>query len=198
MYYACCWTAFFYLSWLHTFLERARGFSKADLVTWSWLPFVLGATANLCGGFTSDFLVKRIGLKWGRRTVGLCGLGASAIFLTAAYVTTDKVWTVVFLGLGYAGSDFMLPAAFAVCLDIGGRHAGAVTGAMNMAGQLGAFSTSVAFGQVVTLTGNYNTPLLPMIGFTLVGAALWLKIDPTRPLIRTEDDPAPRPVAIGT
>ena len=39
------------------------------------------------------------------------------------------------LALAYAGSDFMLPVAWAVCLDIGGRHAGAVSGAMNMAGR---------------------------------------------------------------
>jgi MFS family permease len=183
MYYACCWTAFFFLGWLHTFLERGRGFSKDDLVALSWLPFVLGATAAILGGFTSDWLVKRIGLKWGRRLVGLVGLGFSAICITAAMFTQDKVWTVVWLALGYAGSDFMLPVAWAVCLDIGGRQAGAVSGAMNMAGQLGAFSTSVAFGYIVSATGSYDLPLIPMAVMTVVSALLWLKIDPTKPLV---------------
>lgn len=183
MYYACCWTAFFFLGWLHTFLERGRGFSKDDLVRLSWLPFVLGATAAILGGFTSDWLVKRIGLKWGRRAVGLTGLGFSAICITAAMFTQDKVWTVVWLALGYAGSDFMLPVAWAVCLDIGGRQAGAVSGAMNMAGQLGAFSTSVAFGYIVSATGSYDLPLIPMAVMTVVSALLWLKIDPTKPLV---------------
>ncbi len=182
MYYSCCWTAFFFLGWLHTFLERGRGFSKADLVALSWLPFVLGATAAILGGFTSDWLVKRIGLKWGRRAVGLTGLGFSAICITSAMLTQDKVWTVVWLALGYAGSDFMLPVAWAVCLDIGGRQAGAVSGAMNMAGQLGAFSTSIAFGYIVSATGSYDLPLIPMAAMTAVSALLWLKIDPTRPL----------------
>ncbi|MES2696363.1 MAG: MFS transporter [Verrucomicrobiota bacterium] len=189
MYYACCWTAFFFLGWLHTFLERARGFSKDDLVALSWLPFVLGACAAILGGFTSDWLVKRIGLKWGRRAVALTGLGFSSVCIAAVMLTQDKVWTVVWLALGYAGSDFMLPVAWAVCLDIGGRQAGAVSGAMNMAGQLGAFSTSVAFGYIVSATGNYDLPLIPMAAMTVVSALLWLKIDPTKPL-------APQPVPL--
>ncbi|WP_438480544.1 MFS transporter [Oleiharenicola lentus] len=182
MYYACCWTSFFYLGWMHTFLERSRGFSRDDLASLSWLPFVFGACANILGGFTSDCLVKRIGLKWGRRAVGLCGLGLSAVFVTATMLTQDKVWTIVWLSLGYAGSDFMLPVAWAVCLDIGGRQAGAVSGAMNMAGQMGAFSTSVAFGYIVTKTGNYDLPLIPMAVMTVVAALMWLKIDATKPL----------------
>ncbi len=185
MYYACCWTAFFFLGWLHTFLERARGFSKDDLLALSWLPFVLGATAAILGGFVSDGLVRRIGLKWGRRAVGLAGLGFSSICIAAVMFTQDKVWTVVWLALGYAGSDFMLPVAWAVCLDIGGRQAGAVSGAMNMAGQLGAFSTSVAFGYIVKATGSYDLPLIPMAAMTVVSALLWLKIDPTKPLDNT-------------
>lgn len=185
MYYACCWTAFFFLGWLHTFLERARGFSKDDLLALSWLPFVLGATAAILGGFVSDGLVRRIGLKWGRRAVGLAGLGFSSICIAAVMFTQDKVWTVVWLALGYAGSDFMLPVAWAVCLDIGGRQAGAVSGAMNMAGQLGAFSTSVAFGYIVKATGSYDLPLIPMAAMTVISALLWLKIDPTKPLDNT-------------
>lgn len=182
MYYACCWTAFFFLGWLHTFLERGRGFSKDDLLNLSWIPFVLGATAAILGGITSDWLVKRIGLRWGRRWVAIVGLGLSAVFVGLALLTRDKVWTVVWLALGYAGSDFMLPVAWAVCLDIGGRQAGTVSGAMNMAGQLGAFSTSVAFGYIVSATGSYNLPLIPMAVMTAISALLWFKIDPEKPL----------------
>lgn len=68
-----------------------------------------------------------------------------------------------FLALGYAGSDFMLPVSWAVCLDIGGRHAGSVSGAMNMAGQTASFLSSVAFGSIVRYAvGDWNAPLVPM------------------------------------
>jgi MFS transporter, ACS family, glucarate transporter len=183
MYHTYCWGAYFYFSWLFVFLENGRDFSKSDLFTLSWLPFVVGAFANLLGGFTSDALVKRIGLKWGRRLVGLGGMGVSALFLGATMFTADKVWTIIFLAVGFAGSDFMLPVAWAVCLDIGNKYAGALTGAMNMAGQAGSFLTAVVFGYLVKAFGTYNAPLLPMAILTGVSAFLWLRIDPTEPLV---------------
>jgi ACS family glucarate transporter-like MFS transporter len=92
--------------------------------------------------------------------------------------------SVLLLALGYAGSDFMLPVAWAVCLDVGKKYAGTVTGAMNTAGQIGSFLTSVAFGYLVTYFGSYDAPLVPMGILTGVSALLWFKIDPTIQLIK--------------
>jgi len=183
MYHTYCWGSFFYLSWLVTFLVKGRGFTEGEIKTLSWLPFAFGGAANLLGGIVSDALVRRVGLRWGRRLVGLIGLGASALFITATIFTQDKVASVVLLAFGYAGSDFMLPVAWAVCLDVGRKYAGAVTGAMNTAGQIGSFLTSVAFGYIVTGFGSYNAPLVPMAVMTAISALLWLKIDPAVELI---------------
>jgi MFS transporter, ACS family, glucarate transporter len=180
MYHLYCWGSHFYISWLHTFLENGRGYTKDDLLALSWLPFVFGACANVLGGITSDFLVKRIGLKWGRRSVGCFGLAVSAIFLTATALTHDKVYTIVFLACGYAGSDFMVPAAWAVCLDVGRNYSGAVSGAMNGAGQIASFFISVVFGYFVQIFHSYDAPLIPMAILVACGALIWLKIDPTR------------------
>jgi predicted MFS family arabinose efflux permease len=182
MYFAYVWGSFFYLSWLFTFLENGRGFSKAELMAWSWLPFVLGACANVIGGFTSDWLTRRIGLKWGRRLIGLSGLGVSAVLIGAAALTQHKVLTVVLLALGFASSDFMLPSAWAVCLDVGGRRVGVVSGAMNMAGSAAAFASAVAFGYTVDITGNYDSPLILIALLTAVAALVWLRIDPVETL----------------
>jgi len=190
MYHAQAWAGFFFLTWMHTFLENGRGFTKADLVALSWLPFVFGAVANLAGGFASDALVKRLGLKTGRRLIGAGGLGASTVFMIAAMFTEHKVLTVLWLALSYGCSDFALPSAWAVCLDVGQKHAGAVTGAMNTAGQAGSFLSTVMFGHVVTAFGSYNAPLVPIILMLALGTVLWLKIDPTKPLV-------PEPVSRG-
>ncbi len=192
MYHTYCWGSFFYLSWLHTFLVKGRGFDNSDVLKYSWLPFAFGGTANFLGGVVSDRLVKRIGLVWGRRAVGMFGLGMSAFFIAATMFTEDKLLSVLFLALGYAGSDFMLPVAWAVCLDVGRKHAGAVSGAMNTAGQLGSTLTSIAFGYLVTAYGTYNAPLVPMAVMTGISALLWLKIDPSIQLIPERDQlPAP-------
>lgn len=191
MYHAHCWSAFFFLTWFHIFLENGRGYTKTDLLHLSWIPFVCGACANLVGGVTSDMLVKRIGLKWGRRAVGFIGHGITSVFLAAALLTDDKLWTVAFLALAYAGSDFMLPVAWAVCLDIGGRHSGAVTGAMNTAGQAGSFLTTVIFGYLVGAYGSYDLPLVLIVVMSIISTLVWLKIDPTIPLFKEDAAPPP-------
>ena len=191
MYHLFCYNSFFYLSWYPTYLVSGRGFNEDDLLRYSWLPYVLGALANMLGGFTSDRLVKKIGLKWGRRAVGIIGLGGSAVFISATLLTQDKFFAVVFLALGFAGSDFMLPVAWAVCLDIGRKYAGTVTGAMNTAGQLGSFFLSAGFGFVVRAYGSYDAPLYPMIVFTICACLLWFAIDPTKQLVPDEEPRAP-------
>lgn len=182
MYHAHCWSAFFFLTWLHTFLQNGRGYTRTDLLQLSWLPFICGALANFLGGICSDLLVKRMGLKWGRRWIGIVGHGIATVFLALAFLTQDKVWTIAFLAVAYAGSDFMLPVAWAVCLDVGGQKAGAVSGAMNTAGQIGSFLTTVLFGQLTSAFGSYDLPLIPIIVMSTVSALAWLKIDPTQRL----------------
>ena len=191
MYHTYCWGSYFFLSWMHTFLAKGRGFSDADLRQYSWIPFCFGGLANLAGGVVSDRLVRSIGLRWGRRTVGMTGLATAALFTLATMTATSKLASVIFLGFAYAGSDFMLPVAWAVCLDVGRKYAGAVSGAMNTAGQIGSFLTSVAFGYLVDVYGTYNAPLVPMSAMLVVSAALWLKIDPTEQLV---DEPVTQPV----
>ena len=173
---------YFFLSWLHTYLVKGRGFSEQGLM-FSAFPFILGACANLCGGFASDALVKRVGLKWGRRAVGMIGLGSAALFTVAALLSANRFMALTFLALSYAGITFNQPIITVVCLDVARRHAGAITGSMNTSAQVGSFLSSVLFGYFVTASGSYDFPLMPMSLVLLVGAALWLKVDPTEELI---------------
>lgn len=186
MYHANAWCGFFYLTWMYIFLVNGRGFTPGELIAMSWLPFVFGAVANLAGGFASDYLVKRIGLRWGRRLLGFGGLGMATVFLTLTIFTEGKVMTIVFLALAYGFSDFALPVAWAVCLDVGSRNAGVVTGAMNMAAQVGSFLTTVLFGYIVVWFDSYNAPLVPIAVMSLIGTLAWLKIDPTRKLVKDD------------
>lgn len=182
MYHANAWCGFFYLTWMHIFLISGRGYTPQNLIALSWLPFVVGALANLCGGALSDALVRKIGLKWGRRWLGFGGLGMATVFLTATIFTEGKLLTVIWLALAYGCSDFALPVAWAVCMDVGKKNVGVVTAAMNTAGQLGSFLTTVLFGYIVVAFGSYNAPLVPIALMSAVGALAWLRIDASRPL----------------
>lgn len=192
MYHTYCWGSYFYLSWLHTYLQRGRGFTENEMKLWSTLPFIVGACGNLTGGLLSDFLCKKYGLKIGRRVIGSAGLALSGMFMLATSQTGSKEIAVICLALGYGCMDCMLPVSWAVCMDVGKKYAGAVSGSMNMAGQIGSFLSSVLFGYMVTWMGDYNRPLIPLALMLLVSAYLFTRIDPTKQLV-PETAPSPKP-----
>ena len=191
MYHTYCWGSFFYLSWLTDYLREGRGYDNSDLKSIAWLPFACGACGNLFGGWMSDRLCPKIGLKWARCLIGAGGLFLAGAFMMATHFSPGKVLPLVLLALGYGSMDAMLPVAWAVCLDIGRKYAGSVSGAMNMAGQLGSFMSSVAFGYMVgglresgwSKTDAYNFPLLPFSIMLLISGVLFLRVDPNRQLI---------------
>jgi ACS family glucarate transporter-like MFS transporter len=176
------YTFYFFLSWFHTYLVKARGFSENDLLL-SSLPFLVAAGANCAGGFASHALVKRVGLTWGRRSIGIVGLGVAGLCTVAVMITHHWLVSLILLSLVYAGITFQQPIMFAVCLDIGGEYAGAVVGAMNTAAQVGSFVSSLMFGYLVARYGSYTVPFIPMAGFLLIGAGLWIKVNPTQQLV---------------
>jgi nitrate/nitrite transporter NarK len=96
---------------------------------------------------------------------------------------------VILLALGFGVMDCMLPAAWALCLDVGKEYAGVVSGAMNSAGQAGGFVCAVLFGYLVGRFGDYNIPLFVIAAMVLLSALLFWRIDPTRPLVPAADRP---------
>jgi MFS family permease len=175
----------FFQSWLQTYLVRGRGFSEAALVL-SSLTYAVGATANGLGGLAGDWMVKRHGLRNGRRWIGVAGLVAAALFLTAAIFAPGGNLALVFLSCAYGGILFQQPTLSALCLDVGRKNAGAVFGFMNTAGNAASALSAVIFGYLVGYFGNYDAPFIPMVALLSLGALLWLQVDPTRELFPEE------------
>jgi MFS transporter, ACS family, glucarate transporter len=182
MYWCYVWGSMFYLTWFPTYLVKGRGLTEKEMGVFAALPFILGALGNLVGGWLCDRLSRRFGLSTGRRMVGTAALAISALFLGAVALTTGKMSGVWLLAVGFGVMDCMLPAAWASCVDIGGRFSGAVTGAMNTAGQAGGFVCTALFGYLVEKTGDYNRPIFVIAGMVMLSAFLFWRIDPTKRL----------------
>lgn len=176
---------YFFISWLHTFLVKGRGFSEGDLLL-STAPPILGACGNVFGGFMSDALVRRLGLKWGRRGVGLCGLSCAAFFTVATILTTNKFATLLFLGLVYAGITMQQTVVVTVAIDIGKKYVGGILGTLNTVASVGGFLFSVSFGYFVKWFGSYDLALIPVALLLTIAALTWLRIDATEELIPEE------------
>ena len=181
MYHCFCYGSYWFLVWTMKYLTEEKGFDTATAAGFTSLPFILGAIANFVGGYTSDSLVKKVGLKWGRRIVGAGGVGLAGILMLASLGIENPYAAAIVLACAFAASDFMLPNCWAVCLDIGKENAGSVTGAMNTAGQMGSAIVSAVYGGMVESYG-WNYPLVWIAGMSLISAVLWFFIDPTEPL----------------
>jgi len=171
----------FFQTWFHTFLVRGRGFSEGSLAL-SALPYAIAACANLAGGAVSDAMVRRLGVKWGRRSLGIVGLGSACLFTIAAMTTRRQLPTIILLSLVYGAITFQQSGVFGVCLDIGRKHAGSVVGLMNTSAQVGGLLSSVAYGYIVDRFHSYDAPFVPMAALLGLGALLWLKIDASKEL----------------
>jgi len=76
-------------------------------------------------------------------------------------------------------NDFVIPHAWASCMDIGGRYAASsVSGVMNMMGNLAGVSSSLLGGYILQRTGtNWNLFISILGGVYFLGILCWPFID---------------------
>ncbi len=121
MYHFFCYASNWYLFWTASYLSAEKGWEKSELAAYTALPFLLAAFADWGSGSLSDRLVEKIGLKWGRRIIGMTGVGLAGALILLSLAIDDRVIASLVLALGFAASDFMLPVSWAVCVDVGAR-----------------------------------------------------------------------------
>jgi MFS family permease len=182
MYFGAIYGWYFYLTWLPTYLLRARGF---DLHAVGWLaalPLLAIAAGSLAGGAVSDVLARRFGARVGLRAPGLVGLPLAALAIVGA-VATPEPDTAAYLLASAAGLAALgVAPAWAVCLSIGGRHAGVVSGAMNTFGNLGGMLSPVVVGWSLASWNSWEAPLYTVAAGYVLSAVCWLGIDPLEAL----------------
>lgn len=180
MYFCDIYGWYFYLTWMPTYLLRGRGFDLREVGWLAALPYVMIAAGVFAGGWWSDRLLKTTTLRAARRLPGLAGLPLAALAVASAVATPDA-YAAAFLFAAAAGLAALgVAPAWAVCLDVGGRSAGVVSGAMNMFGNLGGALSPVVIGVCLDRLGSWNAPLQTVAVFYLAAAACWLFIDPER------------------
>lgn len=145
------------------------------------LPGFVGCAGMFVGGFLTDWLIRKLGLRRGRIVpVVLGAFSCAAAFLFCA--TANSAWAVVAaLCFVTLGTDLAIPALWAIAQDIGGRRVGPVLGWGNMWGNFGAACCPLLLGLVqrefswsmvfVTCAVSYGLALI-----------LALLVDATKPL----------------
>ncbi len=181
-YFASNFTFFFCLTWLFPFLQRTYSLQATQAGLLASAPLVGGAVGNWVGGALVDLLYRRGHLRVSRQLPAVVGFLLAAAGLLGSLAADAMYPKVLCLTLAVFGADMTLPPSWAFCIDIGRSHAGAVSGTMNMAGNIGSFVTSLAFPYLLIWTGS-PSPFF-VVGATLnAGAALlWIGARPDRPI----------------
>ena len=174
----------FYINWLPTYLRSARGTSLRMGALLAGLPLLLGGLGCLVSAAVIPRLAQRLAsVALARRIVAVTGFaGASACIFMFAGIEDPRRAMIV---LGFAGffNDFVMPAAWAGTMDIGGRYSGTVSGAMNMMGSIAGASSTLVVGYLLAWTsGNWALTFYISSAIYLVGALCWLFLDSHTPV----------------
>lgn len=179
-YFCSNFTFFFALTWLFPHIKSEYGLTTVEAGFYTALPLVFGAFGNWFSGWLIDSIFKNG--QWNRSRIFPASLGFlfAAIGLFGSIYMDNAIGAILFLSLAIFGADMTLPPSWAFCVDIGKKHAGAVSGTMNMAGNIGAFITALLFPYLLAWTGS--TTLFFIIGgiLNLLAIALWYQMKPEK------------------
>lgn len=130
------WT--FIVTWMPRYLRDVHNVPLTERALMTSLPMICGIAGNFLGGWLTDAVTRRFGLRLGRSLpVALTRFLAAAAFVMCLYYNTP--WGVTILMCVMAFSvDLGIASTWAFNQDIGGRYVATVLGWGNMWGNLAA------------------------------------------------------------
>jgi MFS family permease len=172
----------FLITLLPLYLTEAFGVPVEERGVMASLPAWVSCCGMFMGGFVTDALTWRFGLRWGR-ALPLCTMMAVCASAYLACVWLKSPWAVVAaLAVMGMGVDLSNPATWAFAQDVGGRNAGAALGWGNMWGNFGAALSPVVLGAIQRRAGWEAVFATCAAAFVLAGCCALL-LDASRPLL---------------
>jgi MFS family permease len=174
---------YFYVTWLPTYLEQARGLTIAKTSILAGLPMLLAG----CGCLASGWLLPRLSQRWGtaraRRALAYLSYGGAAAFTFLFTFVQNPVLAMCVLGFSSFTVELSAPVTWTTAIDIGGGSVGALTGMMNTLGQIGGSVAPTLIAYVLATTHNNWTITFYLTALVyVVGAFCWSILDPAIPL----------------
>lgn len=174
----------FFVTWLPTYLTREHGLTLQRSGFYAALPLLAGAAGCTLGGVISDWITRRSGSTlWGRRLVGAGGFLLGAAGFVAAIRARSPEMAVACLAFASGAHDLTLPVVWSTCTDLGGRFGGTAGGWVNLASSLSGMLAPVASAGLAQWFGSFTAVFWVTTSLYIVGAVLWMFIDPRKPAV---------------
>jgi ACS family glucarate transporter-like MFS transporter len=179
-YFASNFTFFFCLSWLFPYIQSTYNLAFTEAGFYAMVPLLGGAVGNVFSGWLVDKLYASGHKTWSRRLPAIVGFGLASFGLLMSVGQANITGAVTWLTIAIFGADMILAPAWSFCIDIGGAHAGKVSGTMNMAGNLGSAIVAIAFPYLLEWTGGVETFFYVGAALNAVGMLCWFAAKPGR------------------
>jgi len=181
-YFASNFIFFFGLTWFFPQLMTRYGLTGMQASLFTAVPMIFGAIGNWTAGWWVDRLYSQDKWRLSRRLPAATGFTLAGIGIVGSAYASTPLSSSLWFCLCIFGADMTLSPSWSTCVDIGKSRAGVVSGMMNMAGNIGAFVTSLAFPYLLDWTGSPLPFFYIAATLNLVAIGMWFRIDPTVPL----------------
>ena len=190
-----CWQYFclsygwyFYITWLPTYLQNGRHLAVTNSAVLAILPLFCGGLGNPTAVFLASRMVRATGdLARTRRVIAYIGFLGAAVFLVLSTRMADSLNAMLAIGAASFFNDLVMPGSWGAAMDVGGPHAGTLSGAMNMWGNIGGALGPLMIGYILKWSGaNWNLTFYVSAAVYLLGIVCWAFLDPVTPLERGE------------
>jgi ACS family glucarate transporter-like MFS transporter len=157
-------------------LQTKYNLNSLEAGFYSSAPLLFGALVNWVSGLWVDSIYKKGYWARSRKIPAIIGFLFATTGLIASVYMENVSSAIIFLSLAVFGADMTLSPSWSVCVDIGRENSGAVSGIMNMAGNLGSFITALAFPYLKDLTGSAVPFFFVGAGLNFIALLMWLNI----------------------
>lgn len=184
-------TTYLFFSWYPTYLQDGRDVASATSSWFASMVLTGGAIGSSCGGFLSDWLVRRLGSRrLASRTIGVCAMGSAALAMMASIQFESPWMSAACATFACFCTHLQLASWWGVVTEISGKHLGALFGLMNSLGVPGAVASQLFLGGFVDWLGGLGyagrdqwDPAFYVYGTLLtIGATCWLFVDAATPV----------------
>lgn len=178
-YFCFGYVAWIFFSWFFIYMAQARGVNLKANAFMSMVPFIAMTVCCLAGGWVSDRISAKVGIREGRCGIAVISFVLTAIFLVIGSSVRGAEAASLILA-GGAGALYLSQSSFwAVSADIAGEFSGVVSGVMNTCCQIGGALTA---SLTPYLASRYGWKFAFFFGaaIAVAGGVMWLLVDPRR------------------